>query len=182
MHPPAGLPLREPNLQTTYLRVSSLPTKGPDGNALPNGERTWSLQVEGQEAEIGPHRFQLQELYGLSSKPPPVSVQQEPERDPNTGEAIGTTDEPEMPPIPVFDGSTGSECLICLSDPPTTLLLPCTHGLCLQCAIQLRESVKGIRESERRRGKTPRRKYACPVCRRSEWIADAAPIGCGGRY
>jgi hypothetical protein len=51
---------------------------------------------------------------------------------------------------------------------PTTLLLPCTHGLCLQCAIQLRESVKGIRESERRRGKNPKRKYACPVCRRGE--------------
>lgn len=65
-----------------------------------------------------------------------------------------------------MDDSNGSECLICLSAPPTTLLLPCTHGLCLECAIQLRESVMGMRQSERRRGRTPRRKYACPVCRR----------------
>lgn len=71
-------------------------------------------------------------------------------------------------PVIAMDDSNGSECLICLTDPPTTLLLPCTHGLCLQCAIQLSESVKGIRESERRRGKVPKRKYACPVCRRGE--------------
>lgn len=83
------------------------------------------------------------------------------------GETGAGVDEITMPVITDIEAS-GSECLICLSDPPTTLLLPCTHGLCLQCAIQLRESVKGIRESERRRGKNPKRKYACPVCRRGE--------------
>lgn len=117
--------------------------------------------MEGQEAEIGPHRFQLQELYGLSSKPPAVA--------PAPVEAgDGEEDGAAVPPPPVdIDASNGSECLICLSSPPTTLLLPCTHGLCLECAVQLRDSVIGIRASERRRGRTPRRKYACPVCRRA---------------
>ncbi|CDW98224.1 hypothetical protein [Sporisorium scitamineum] len=77
-------PLREPNLQTSYLRLTSLPVKKPvadrlaglassDATAGVEPPRTWSSQMEGQEAEIGPHRFQLQELYGLSSKPPAVA-------------------------------------------------------------------------------------------------------------
>uniref|UniRef100_V5EIK1 RING-type domain-containing protein n=1 Tax=Kalmanozyma brasiliensis (strain GHG001) TaxID=1365824 RepID=V5EIK1_KALBG len=162
-------PLREPNLQTSYLRLTSLPAKKSVGERLEEltspteGEvgRVWSSQVEGQEAEIGPHRFQLQELYGLSSKPPAVAPAPV---DAGDGEEDGAA----VPPPPVdIDASNGSECLICLSSPPTTLLLPCTHGLCLECAVQLRDSVVGIRASERRRGRTPRRKYACPVCRRA---------------
>ena len=177
-------PLREPNLQTSYLRLTSLPVKKSvaerlaDLTSSTNGAtamdatvpaaapavgvvepRTWSSQVEGQEAEIGPHRFQLQELYGLSSKPPAVAPA------PADGED-GEEGTGGMAPMDV-DASNGSECLICLSSPPTTLLLPCTHGLCLECAVQLRDSVIGIRQSERRRGRTPRRKYACPVCRRA---------------
>lgn len=151
-------PLREPNLQTSYLRLTSLPVKKSVSErlaSLSTEVRTWSSQVEGQEAEIGPHRFQLQELYGLSSKPPAVAPA------PPEGE------EEEAPQMAMVDASSGSECLICLSSPPTTLLLPCTHGLCLECAVQLRDSVVGIRQSERRRGRTPRRKYACPVCRRA---------------
>ncbi|SPO29543.1 uncharacterized protein UTRI_04722_B [Ustilago trichophora] len=180
-------PLREPNLQTSYLRLTSLPVKksvaerlaeltttaGNPSVALDGSipaaapavsvvePRTWTSQVEGQEAEIGPHRFQLQELYGLSSKPPavaPAAIEGE------DGEEAGTA--PAAAPMDM-EASNGSECLICLSSPPTTLLLPCTHGLCLECAVQLRDSVIGIRQSERRRGRTPRRKYACPVCRRA---------------
>jgi len=169
-------PLREPNLQTSYLRLTSLPTKKSVADRLAElsvtpattpaaaESRTWSSQVEGQEAEIGPHRFQLQELYGLSSKPPavaPAPPEGEDADDPATAGTAGN-----MPAMDL-DASNGSECLICLSSPPTTLLLPCTHGLCLECAVQLRDSVVGIRQSERRRGRTPRRKYACPVCRRA---------------
>ncbi len=183
-------PLCEPNLQTSYLRLTSLPVKksvaerladlaaqtGTAGDssapvpapAIVPETRTWSSQVEGQEAEIGPHRFQLQELYGLSSKPPavaPAPVEADGDEDGagTTGPAATGTTFAAMD----LDASNGSECLICLSSPPTTLLLPCTHGLCLECAVQLRDSVVGIRQSERRRGRTPRRKYACPVCRRA---------------
>ncbi|KAN0061327.1 hypothetical protein ACQY0O_006173 [Thecaphora frezii] len=172
-------PLREPNLQTTYLRLNSLPVRKPAGDAGDQSQppppadadsqpkRTWTAQVEGQEAEIGPHRFQLQELYGLSSKPPPVRPAPANAEDGEDDEeradgADGTNNTLNA----MMDDSTGTECLICLSAPPTTLLLPCTHGLCLECAVQLRESVMGIRQSERRRGRVPKRKYACPVCRR----------------
>ncbi|SNX85840.1 uncharacterized protein MEPE_04549 [Melanopsichium pennsylvanicum] len=181
-------PLREPNLQTTYLRLTSLPVKksvtervadsatstgvnvvdscapvAAAGGGMMQVARTWSSQVEGQEAEIGPHRFQMQELYGLSSKPPAVAPAAV---DGEDGEEAGAGVGGGMVPMDM-EASNGSECLICLSSPPTTLLLPCTHGLCLECAVQLRDSVVGIRQSERRRGKTPRRKYACPVCRRA---------------
>lgn len=210
-----GKTLKEPNLQMTYLRLSSLPVRstmqetmqhaneeaGPgvrDGDAVqdiapvateahPDGKgdeeeqlkqdeqrqqevkRVWSIQVEGQEAEIGPHRFQLQELYGLSSRPPPVrSPEDDDGEHENENEEGGATQQTAATPVVDFEGSSGGECLICLSSPPTTLLLPCTHGLCLECAVQLRDSVKATREGERRRGKKPRRKYACPVCRRRE--------------
>ena len=48
-------PLREPNLQTSYLRVSSLPASF--GGEIQPGQadsanRIWSMQVEGQEAEV----------------------------------------------------------------------------------------------------------------------------------
>ncbi|CAD6902142.1 unnamed protein product [Tilletia controversa] len=218
-----GKPLAEPNLQTTYLRLTSVPA--PTGSAAAvigsDGKmRVWSAQVEAQEAEIGPHRFQLQELFGLSTRPPPASLAP---ADPTTGdtavtegaggaepgegEGEGNTEIPTEVPAagstpnlndstdalgvprrsptsgapgtgptptstaaympPLDSGTTGSECLICLTSPPSTLLLPCTHGLCLECAVQLRESVKNARDAERRRGKNPRRKYACPVCRRA---------------
>jgi len=207
----SGNPLSEPNLQTTYLRLTSVPAPAGSAAAVPGSDgklRVWSAQVEAQEAEIGPHRFQLQELFGLSTRPPPSALA--------PADTVGNTDaagggdaaegEGEATEIPTEvpsgnpsasnaalglnssstalvsvsgaapgvgaympsaeEGTTGSECLICLTNPPSTLLLPCTHGLCLECAIQLRESVKNARDAERRRGKNPRRKYACPVCRR----------------
>lgn len=202
-----GKPLGEPNLQTTYLRLASLPLRqqpsmtptvdggnvieeGQDSGpvqdiAMPGDEasvaprRVWSLQVEGQEAEIGPHRFQLQELYGLSSRPPPAQQEHHHDQDPTEG--VDADGEAIVPDSAMVDyarvqESGATECLICLSSPPTTLLLPCTHGLCLECAVQLRESVKAVRETERRRGRRPKRKYACPVCRRGEWAAQCTGV------
>ncbi|KAK0527830.1 hypothetical protein OC842_004739 [Tilletia horrida] len=221
-----GKPLSEPNLQTTYLRLTSVPAPVGSAAAVAGSDgklRVWSAQVEAQEAEIGPHRFQLQELFGLSTRPPPASLAPADTNAGDTGDGAfltantdggagaepaegeeGATEIPTEVPAgstlnlngssatlgqsgggaggsvgggggvftpaympPADEGTTGSECLICLTSPPSTLLLPCTHGLCLECAIQLRESVKNARDAERRRGKTPRRKYACPVCRRA---------------
>ncbi len=111
-------PLREPNLQTSYMRLTSLPTQKSVAERLEDltqqpseleTPRTWSSQVEGQEAEIGPHRFQLQELYGLSSKPPAVAPAPVDAAD---GDEDGAT--PAPPPVDI-DASNGSECLICLS-------------------------------------------------------------------
>lgn len=192
-----GRPYAEPNLQTTYLRLTSLPIKStavvgqtdetfvignddeashplspstgrastPSTTTAPMPARLWTAHVEGQEAEIGPHRFQLQELYGLSTRPPPVQV-----APPVTSVDEDGTVEVEAPLLDLTGAtgtdSLGSECLICLSSPTNTLLLPCTHGLCLDCSIQLKDSVKAQRDAERKRGKIPKKKYTCPMCRR----------------
>ncbi|PWN28094.1 hypothetical protein BDZ90DRAFT_231855 [Jaminaea rosea] len=169
-----GKPFAEPNLQTTYLRLTSLPVRPPTNTAAEESTteasaaappaRIWAAHVEGQEAEIGPHRFQLQELYGLSSRPPPVEVEAPPAGEEGGDGTTGTTAAPLLDPD--NGGSSGSECLICLSSPTNTLLLPCTHGLCLDCSVQLKESVRQQRESERRRGKPPKKRWNCPMCRR----------------
>ncbi|PWN22496.1 hypothetical protein BCV69DRAFT_145479 [Microstroma glucosiphilum] len=178
----SGRPYAQPNLQTTYMRLISLPLRssapGSEGATQQEVKRTWTAQVEGQEAEIGPHRFQLQELYGLSSRPPPVIPVQTAEGadgDPAVAGDGGAADLPAatggdetfaLDMDALADGSTGSECLICLSAPTNTLLLPCTHGLCLDCSVQLKDSVKAQRDAERKRGKVPKKKYNCPMCRR----------------
>lgn len=183
-----GQPYPEPNLQTTYLRLTSLPIRAPQSAVAPDVDavgaespptstpspapatRLWTVHVEGQEAEIGSHRFQLQELYGLSSRPPPIKVEASAEGVAAGGAGGGgeTADEAGGVVIDMDNMSNvGSECLICLSSPTNTLLLPCTHGLCLDCSIQLKESVKAQRDQERRRGKVPKKKYNCPMCRRA---------------
>lgn len=202
----SGQALTTPNLQVTYIRLTSLPVRPPAGglasasgavdsdlavppvpptedsaavvpSSLPS--RVWTAHVEGQEAEIGSHRFQLQELYGLSSRPPAPHLEEPVGVAPGEGDAEdGTRREDggidpaapgEAPPFSVMDMGgdfeTG-ECLICLSSPTTTLLLPCTHGLCLDCSVQLRDSVKSQREAEVARGKMPKKKWNCPMCRR----------------
>lgn len=216
-------PFSEPNLQTTYLRLTSLPVRrnpmaategshaGPPApglepvsegdtsaaegedagqgsdvgastaqasSAAPGStqdttsstppQRIWTAHVEGQEAEIGPHRFQLQELYGLSSRPPPVQIDDSTAAGGAGG--AGGEGEDQGPPLDMSaaaDGMSGSECLICLSSPVNTILLPCTHGLCLDCSVQLKDSVKAQRDTERRRGKTPKKRWNCPMCRRA---------------
>jgi hypothetical protein len=178
----AGRPYAQPNLQTTYMRLISLPLRSSaplsEGVKQQETKRTWTAQVEGQEAEIGPHRFQLQELYGLSSRPPPVIPVQTAEGADGDAVAAGEAGAADLAGATageetfaldmdaLADGSTGSECLICLSAPTNTLLLPCTHGLCLDCSVQLKDSVKAQREAERKRGKVPKKKYNCPMCRR----------------
>ena len=42
-----------------------------------------------------------------------------------------------------------SECLVCLSEPKNTIIMPCSHMcVCYDCAKTLRE-----------------KKYTCPICR-----------------
>ncbi|CAO1613472.1 unnamed protein product [Parajaminaea phylloscopi] len=199
-----GLPLAVPNVQVTYIRLTSLPVRPPravteepqtsegaseidsatataTATATPpvsvetipqKQQRVWAAHVEGQEAEIGAHRFQLQELYGLSSRPPARHLE-EPVGHPG-GETEAADDPKEATmesgnaaALTAFDPDleTG-ECLICLSSPTTTLLLPCTHGLCLECSVQLKDSVKSQREADAARGKIPKKKWNCPMCRR----------------
>lgn len=130
---------------------------------------------------MGAHRFQLQELYGLSTLPPPSSAQVAPgpEHERETADAEGGEDEGEELVDPhkleaatmVVQATTNEtsdgECLICLSERPTTLLLPCTHSLCRNCAIALRESTRTTRQAQASAGKQMRKRYTCPLCRRA---------------
>ncbi|CAD6884258.1 unnamed protein product [Tilletia controversa] len=83
----------------------------------------WRAQVEAQEAEIGPRRFQFQELFGLFTRLPPASLVPRP-----------TSIAAHMPPLD--EGKTGSASLVCLTNSPSTLLLPCMHGPCPERAVQ----------------------------------------------
>lgn len=61
-----------------------------------------------------------------------------------------------------------SECPICFTDPPHTVLLPCTHTVCKDCAIQLREATRKKNEkvaTSRSNRKKKWASYTCPVCR-----------------
>lgn len=129
------------------------------------------------------HLFQLKELYGLSTLPPTVPLPMadpdhdpdpdpDPEPDPDPDPATDEkeqVDENVMAAPPMIPAGTnapaGGECLICLSERPTTLLLPCTHSLCRPCAIALRASTANARQAQAQAGRRMRSKYVCPVCR-----------------
>lgn len=84
--------------------------------------------------------YELQEIYGIDG-----SVAAAPKHD--GGDATATTgvggskDEIEIP--------DGAECIICMSEPRNTTVLPCRHMcLCSECAEALRKSSS-----------------TCPICR-----------------
>ncbi|KAJ6588879.1 hypothetical protein B0H19DRAFT_1206055 [Mycena capillaripes] len=132
----AGRELDSPNEQTVYLVVGRLgaapaaaAASGSDAPAedatkdanAKEGEadkdkdadtdtRPWLVRVVKREATIGPHTFQLHEIYGLSSAAAPAD------------------DPPER------------ECLLCLSAPREVVLLPCRHLVaCRPCAVNMVE-------------------------------------------
>ncbi|WFD30825.1 hypothetical protein MSPP1_001849 [Malassezia sp. CBS 17886] len=87
-------------------------------------------------------QLQLHELFGLHSRPSDVAAD----------------------PLSLASGD-GAECAICMTLAATTLLLPCTHALCFECAVRVRESVLKSRTHDRQHGRVPRLKYSCPICR-----------------
>ncbi|KAF7344619.1 RING-type domain-containing protein [Mycena sanguinolenta] len=100
-------------------------------NANGSGEegdtRPWVVRVVKREATIGPHTFQLHEIYGLSSAAAPAP----------TPAAPATTTYPPQPPA---DDPPERECLLCLSAPREVVLLPCRHLVaCRPCAVNMVE-------------------------------------------
>ncbi|KAJ7754420.1 hypothetical protein B0H16DRAFT_1832139 [Mycena metata] len=92
----------------------------PDADARP-----WLVRVVKREATIGPHTFQLHEIYGLSSAAAPAPTP-----------AASTT----YPPQPPADDPPERECLLCLSAPREVVLLPCRHLVaCRPCAVNMVE-------------------------------------------
>lgn len=127
----AGEPLASRNEQGTYLHVVRMtaPTTADE-------VRPWVVKVVKREATIGPHTFQLHEIYGLSAQsaapaPPTAPV---PAADAHTYPPAGA-------PAPVVrDDEPQSECLLCLSSPREVVLLPCRHLVaCKECALNMVE-------------------------------------------
>ncbi|KAJ7185597.1 hypothetical protein C8R46DRAFT_382945 [Mycena filopes] len=150
----AGRELDSPNEHTVYLVVGRLgvapsaattatpaaaatSATGSDGDKEDKKDaetddadpRPWLVRVVKREATIGPHTFQLHEIYGLSSAAAPVPAP-----------AADVPTPVTYPPQPPVDDPPERECLLCLSAPREVVLLPCRHLVaCRPCAINMVE-------------------------------------------
>lgn len=61
--------------------------------------------------------------------------------DSGLGISVGTRSSQPLPDAEV-DADTGMECVICMSEPRDTLIVPCRHlCLCASCAASLRSAL-----------------------------------------
>jgi hypothetical protein len=152
-----GTELASPNEQTTFLHIvrlskSNEPAANEDGAGETDDNRPWVVKVVKREAtvgfhssfffftsnylsttlQIGPHTFQLHEIYGLTSSA--------------NAQAASSTSNPDSvhtyPPQAngIDDDDPSSECLLCLSSPREVILIPCRHLVaCKECALNMVE-------------------------------------------
>ncbi|OQS04354.1 hypothetical protein THRCLA_03396 [Thraustotheca clavata] len=112
----------QPQKQATFL-------------TFPKHDNTFKVQVLKQKVQVQGQTYELQEIYGMDG-----SIAAAPKNSSEAAEAkIQASDE-------VVDGG---ECIICLSEPRNTTILPCRHMcICLECSDALKKP-----------GST------CPICR-----------------
>ncbi|KAI3613206.1 hydroxyproline-rich glycoprotein [Moniliophthora roreri] len=151
-----GTELHSPNEQVTYLCVERFGAKqeAPKTEGEGEGEtqeqkkeeehdtRPWVVKVVKREATIGPHTFQLHEIYGLTSSSHPTSTTPLPQAQPPTPNPNQHTypPQPTTAPITTEEEDPTSECLLCLSSPREVVLLPCRHLVaCKECALNMVE-------------------------------------------
>lgn len=138
-------------------RPSTEPSVSTKGRASENEKdkaevedtRPWVVKVVKREARIGPHAFQLHEIYGLTAH----STASEPSHPTApTAPAPSTSPTHTYPPAPTMsdvppmaehkdeDSDASGECLLCLSSPREVVLLPCRHLVaCRECAVNMVE-------------------------------------------
>eukprot|EP00347_Sterkiella_histriomuscorum_P000037 403377424 len=111
-----------------------------DGNSKING-----VHIVKQLVIINGIPFEIKNIYGLDlNENADETVQGE------SAEALVGS---------VTDDGEGKECLICLSEPKDTLIMPCGHiCVCSDCGNQIQQ-----------------KKYTCPVCRGT--IGSLIPVG-----
>lgn len=143
-----GTPLLKPNAVTYYTRAAL--TRGA------SGDMHWEIGHVAGMAQMGAYVMQMHELYGFSSNAPKTT---------NAGDVSTESAGPDAELMAGAEQSDGTECVICMTLPPSTLILPCSHALCLECAVRVRESIEKSRQADRRHGRAPRMKYVCPICR-----------------
>ncbi|KAL0959984.1 hypothetical protein HGRIS_011642 [Hohenbuehelia grisea] len=156
-----GAELAAPNEQITYLHVVRFGAKPEKTEGEVDGEledvRPWVVKVVKREATIGPHTFQLHEIFGLtttasSSHTPaptaalPATTSSDPENpDQHTYPPPASPPQPTLAAAPAVtitpvDDDMQSECLLCLSSPREVVLLPCRHLVaCKECAVNMVE-------------------------------------------
>jgi len=104
--------------------------------------RHWLVHVARRDAQIGPHKFRLQDIYGLSSSSSSSPVNSPPTIEDN---ADSTPTYPPQTPAPRAADAHDtegmrSECVLCLSLPREVVLLPCRHLVaCRDCAVNMVE-------------------------------------------
>ncbi|KAL1745516.1 hypothetical protein HDZ31DRAFT_36317 [Schizophyllum fasciatum] len=139
-----GAELALPNEQVTFLSVARHGPKPTRREEEEEDARPWVVRVVKREATIGPHTFQLHEIYGLAShaaKPasapappaPPAAVHTYPPEISATAAAAAAA-------AAVAADDENEDCLLCLSSPREVVLLPCRHLVaCKECAINMVE-------------------------------------------
>ncbi|KAK1231435.1 hypothetical protein PQX77_005444 [Marasmius sp. AFHP31] len=123
---------------------SSAEKEGKEEEHIENTEveedsRPWVVKVVKREATIGPHTFQLHEIYGLTSSSASSASTPAPTAPLPTS---AHTYPPQQQPAVAADTSddSTSECLLCLSSPREVVLLPCRHLVaCKECALNMVE-------------------------------------------
>ncbi|KDQ31913.1 hypothetical protein PLEOSDRAFT_1091880 [Pleurotus ostreatus PC15] len=143
-----GAELSSPNEQVTYLHIFRFGVNPAlaDGADAVEDTRPWVVKVVKREATIGPHTFQLHEIFGLSSSSK-ASHTPAPTAPLPTASPVSHTYPPTTTPsatTPPVDGhdeeDPSSECLVCLSSPREVVLLPCRHLVaCKDCAVNMVE-------------------------------------------
>jgi hypothetical protein len=142
--------LTSPNEQVTYLHVVRF---GVPGERDAGDVRPWVVKVVKREAtvsvhlstfllepkttQIGPHTFQLHEIYGLTSHTSGSAAPTAPLPSTHTYPPADTIAEA---PAGGEEDEALSECLVCLSSPREVVLLPCRHLVaCKDCALNMVE-------------------------------------------
>lgn len=147
-------PLREPNALSVELHTEH---KG-----------AWHVHASAMRAFISPYELAMHELFGLAPHSDQTTVAGDADKstDPNTSNMLDLNKSLIDAALLANLDSEG-ECPICMSQPSVTLLFPCTHALCLECAVRVRDSVQKSRAHDLQQGRAPRSHYACPICRGS---------------
>ncbi|PCH35206.1 hypothetical protein WOLCODRAFT_139803 [Wolfiporia cocos MD-104 SS10] len=174
-----GKELSSVNEQVTYLHIVRFgsPPTAVDGEPVED-KRPWVVKVVKREATIGPHTFQLHEIYGLSANSTTATHAPAPTE-------TAPLNEHSYPPAPTsaaaaHEEEPSSECLLCLSSPREVVLLPCRHLVaCRECAVNMIEFGAGgtIVHQESETNATAAMDATAAEAAASTQGADGAPTG-----
>lgn len=139
---PPSVPCRAPRLPPPFSHTRAAPAgagSSSDAKSAVQSQSTfatlhkedggsWSCRVLKQTIQVGTRSFELQEIYGIDQSA-------------NGGNETAKADD--------LDEDGGRECVICMTDPRDTTVLPCRHMcMCNKCAKVLRLQTN-----------------KCPICR-----------------